>query len=186
MGKIDNDGFLYIIGRNKNVIVLDNGQKIYPEEIEEKINSIKGVKESIIYASGNKINATIVYENEIEPVKEGISLLNKELPDYKKLNEILYSIDNLQKNKSQKIVRPQNETDDLDSKVKHIICKVLKRENVSEEDKLIDDLRADSLDLISINLKLEKAFDIKISREESKSLITVKNIIDYVKENENN
>ena len=186
LGKIDNDGFLYIIGRNKNVIVLDNGQKIYPEEIEEKINSIKGVKESIIYASGNKINATIVYENEIEPVKAGINLLNKELPDYKKINEILYSIDNLPKNNSQKIVRPQNENVYLDSKVKHIICEVLKRENVSEEDKLIDDLRADSLDLISINLKLEKTFDIKISREESKSLITVKNIIDYVKENENN
>ena len=90
------------------------------------------------------------------------------------------------KNNSQKIVRPQNENVYLDSKVKHIICEVLKRENVSEEDKLIDDLRADSLDLISINLKLEKTFDIKISREESKSLITVKNIIDYVKENENN
>ena len=185
LGKIDNDGFLFIIGRNKNVIVLDNGQKIYPEEIEEKINSIKGVKESIIYASGNKINATIVYENDIEQVKEGINQLNKRLPDYKKINEILYSIDNLPKNNSQKIVRPQNKSVDLDSKVKHIICEVLKRENVSEEDKLIDDLRADSLDLISINLKLEKEFDIKISREASKNLGTVKNIIDFLKENEN-
>ena len=165
--------------------MLDNGQKIYPEEIEEKINSIKGVKESIIYASGNKINATIVYENDIEQVKEGINQLNKRLPDYKKINEILYSIDNLPKNNSQKIVRPQNKSVDLDSKVKHIICEVLKRENVSEEDKLIDDLRADSLDLISINLKLEKEFDIKISREESKNLGTVKNIIDFLKENEN-
>ena len=89
------------------------------------------------------------------------------------------------KNNSQRIVRPQNKSVDLDSKVKHIICEVLKRENVSEEDKLIDDLRADSLDLISINLKLEKEFDIKISREESKNLGTVKNIIDFLKENEN-
>ena len=39
-----------------------------------------------------------------------------------------YSIDNLPKNNSQKIVRPRNENVDLDSKVKHIICEVLKRE----------------------------------------------------------
>ena len=184
IGKIDNDGYLYIIGRNKNVIVLDNGQKVYPEEIEAKINEIPNVKESLVFGNGNKINAKIVYEGEINGVKKEIDNLNKTMPEYKQLVEVEYSLEGLQKNNSHKIVRPENETvnddESIESKVKNILCNVLKKEEISLDQRIVEDLKADSLDAISIVLKLEKEFEIKIPRDDSKELKEVQDIINYI------
>ena len=49
IGRIDADGFIYITGRSKNVIVTQNGKNIYPEEIEMLLNDIPEIKESIVY-----------------------------------------------------------------------------------------------------------------------------------------
>ena len=49
LGYFDKDGYLYIAGRKKSVIVLKNGKNIYPEEIEGLIGRIDGVKESFVY-----------------------------------------------------------------------------------------------------------------------------------------
>ena len=105
------------------------------------------------------------------------------MPDYKQLVEIEYSKEGLQKNSSQKIIRPENETIDSESvegKVKKILCTVLKKEKVSLEQKIVEDLKADSLDAISIVLKLEKEFNIKIPRDDSKELKEVQDIINYI------
>jgi long-chain acyl-CoA synthetase len=49
VGSFDNDGFLHINGRKKNVIVARNGENVYPEELEDKVNKIPFVLESVIY-----------------------------------------------------------------------------------------------------------------------------------------
>ena len=49
LAKIDKDGYIFIAGRKKFVIVLKNGKNIYPEEIETIVNKIEGVKESFVY-----------------------------------------------------------------------------------------------------------------------------------------
>ena len=102
------------------------------------------------------------------------------MPDYKHLVEIEYSKEGLQKNSSQKIVRPEQEVSEVESKVKTILCTVLKKEEISLEQKLVEDLKADSLDAISIVLKLEKEFNMKIPREDSKELKEVQDIINYI------
>lgn len=56
---IDADGFLYIRGRDKNMILGSNGQNIYPEEIESKLNNMPYVSESLIIDDGGRLTALI-------------------------------------------------------------------------------------------------------------------------------
>ncbi len=96
----DKDGFLYIRGRNKNLILGPSGQNIYPEEIEEKINNLPYVAESLVVDRGGKLVALIVPDFEkakqegldIETVKQGIinnrQALNKMLPSYSPISMI--------------------------------------------------------------------------------------------------
>lgn len=90
----DKDGFLYIRGRNKNLILGPSGQNIYPEEIEDKINNMPYVAESLVVDRGGRLVALIVpdYEKgkqegiDAEAVRKIIldnrAVLNKMLPSY--------------------------------------------------------------------------------------------------------
>lgn len=55
LAKIDEDGFIFICGRQKNVIVLKNGKNIFPEEMEAIVNKIEGVQESLIYGKQHEL-----------------------------------------------------------------------------------------------------------------------------------
>ncbi len=60
MGTLDEDGTLYIRGRCKTMILTDNGQNIYPEEIEDKLNNMYLVLESLIIENNGKLHALVV------------------------------------------------------------------------------------------------------------------------------
>ncbi len=72
MGILDSDGFLYIKGRLKNLIVGPSGQNIYPEEIESIINNWPYVSESLVVERKNKLVA-LKYPNMEEADKDKIS-----------------------------------------------------------------------------------------------------------------
>ena len=59
LGTLDKDGFLYIRGRSKSMILSSNGQNIYPEEIEDRLNNMLYVAESLIISQGGKLVALI-------------------------------------------------------------------------------------------------------------------------------
>ena len=59
LGVIDRDGYLYIRGRSKNMLLASNGQNIYPEEIEDKLNTLPYVSESIVIQKGEKLYALV-------------------------------------------------------------------------------------------------------------------------------
>ena len=126
LGYFDKDGFLFITGRKKNVIVLLNGKNIYPEEIESMINDIKGVKESMVFGKPEngdkndlKLACKVVYdkdimkneynltdENEIkENIWKQIKEINKKMPTYKYVKELLLTEEELVKTTTQKIKR---------------------------------------------------------------------------------
>ena len=123
LGKFDKDGFLFITGRKKDVIVLKNGKNIFPEELEILINSLPYVSESIIYGKPAKDNdlmicSKIVYNSEAikelypndtnykdiiwKDVKEKI---NHSMPAYKAIREIIVTEEPLIKTTTQKIKR---------------------------------------------------------------------------------
>ncbi len=96
--QLDPDGFLYIRGRDKNMILGPSGQNIYPEEIEQKLNNMPYVAESIVVDRENKLVALIHpdYDNahaqnlsdeEIaEIMHQNIVQLNKEIPAYSRIS----------------------------------------------------------------------------------------------------
>ena len=97
MGIIDSDGFLFIKGRCKSMILGPSGQNIYPEEIESAINNIQYVVESLVIDEGGKLIALIypdlenataagVSQEEVEKIiKEGLDAVNVDQPNYSKV-----------------------------------------------------------------------------------------------------
>jgi len=93
IGRIDSDGFVFITGREKNLIILSNGKNISPEELEEKILKIPYIKEVVVYEEDQKITAEVFLNKEAEPnaerrIDRDIDLLNRMLPPYKNIGKI--------------------------------------------------------------------------------------------------
>ncbi len=97
MGTIDEDGYLTISGRSKTMILGPSGQNIYPEEIEQKLNNLPFVSESLVVDEGGDLVALIYPDfeaaehegydrTELEPIMaQNIDTLNTELPAYSKV-----------------------------------------------------------------------------------------------------
>ena len=98
---LDEDGYLYIRGRDKNMILGASGQNIYPEEIEDKLNNLPYVSESLIVDGGEGRLIALIYpdlenataqgmgEKEIkELMEENIKTLNSNLPAYSQVQRI--------------------------------------------------------------------------------------------------
>lgn len=71
LGVIDADGYLYIRGRSKNMLLGSSGQNIYPEEIEDKLNTLHYVSESIVIQKGDKLYG-LVHPDYDEAQKDGL------------------------------------------------------------------------------------------------------------------
>lgn len=111
-GYINKKGQLVITGRKKNIIVLDNGKNIYPEELEEYIYTIPYIKEVVVYDSkdGDKtiLCAEIFPDEELikdADVNADICKVLAELPAYKQIGKIVMREEEFIKNSSKKIVR---------------------------------------------------------------------------------
>lgn len=110
LGFIDDDGFLFIRGRSKNVIVLKNGKNVYPEELEALVGSIIGVNECIAYPSSDSKYVCIkaVYDPEVtdeEAVRSEIAKVNTSVSDYKKMRDITLTTEPFPKTSTGKIKR---------------------------------------------------------------------------------
>ncbi len=97
LGCIDKQNFIYLRGRNKNMILGASGQNIYPEEIEDKLNNQAGVVESVVVERDGKLIGLVFPDlNEVEKselsltdfMKENLAKLNALLPKYSQVHDI--------------------------------------------------------------------------------------------------
>ena len=123
-GYLDEDEFLYLTGRKKDIIVLRNGKNVYPEEIEMLINQISYVKESLVYQRGQSTTDTmlcakIVYDEDLientmgkkteneykEEIWKQVKEINKNLPVFKHIKKIEITTDEFDKTTTHKVKR---------------------------------------------------------------------------------
>ena len=123
-GYITEDGFIYVTGRKKDIIVLRNGKNVYPQEIENLINKIPYVTESLVYQrekdkTDTMLCAKIVYDKDLikealgektekeykDSIWEKIKEINKELPVFKHIKNITITTEPLIKTTTQKVKR---------------------------------------------------------------------------------
>jgi len=112
LGKVDEDNFLFLTGRIKNLIILSNGENISPEEIENDFQRDLAVNEVLVYEKDNKIIAEIFPEEDHMGDTEYFNALmekvNKGRPVYKQVAAIKLRDKEFIKNTSKKIVRYKN------------------------------------------------------------------------------
>ncbi len=121
MGHMDKDGYIYITGRFKSVIVLENGKNVFPEEIEEYLGEIEGIKESVVVgrkaADSDEIilTAIVVPDFDLFPgmsddeihaaLRQRILALNKKLASFKHVRALELRHEEFEKTTSRKIRR---------------------------------------------------------------------------------
>ena len=122
MGYLDADGYLFITGRLKSVIVLENGKNVFPEEIEEYVSNIELVSEcvvvgrsqsmtdkvvltAIIYPDYSKFDDKVTDETVMRALENEIASMNKKLPTYKQVKGIEVRKTEFEKTTSRKIKR---------------------------------------------------------------------------------
>ena len=121
IGYMDKDGYIYITGRKKNVIILSNGKNVFPEEIEDHLSDRSDViGESVVLgrpnASGETVITAVIYPNpdfskdktkeEVEAaVREAVTEVNKSLPVYKQVRDTELRDTEFEKTTTRKIKR---------------------------------------------------------------------------------
>ena len=126
IGYLDKDGFLFITGRSKNVIVTQNGKNIYPEEIEMMLGKVSEIKECMVYGKeeekGKELTITAkvipnydeiksIYKKELSEeevysiIWNKIKEINKELTSYKAIKKLEIKKDEFEKTTTMKIKR---------------------------------------------------------------------------------
>lgn len=124
LGYMDKDGFLYLTGRKKNVIVLGNGKNVYPEELENLVSKLEEVKENFVFGMPDrdgdlKVAIKVVYNKEYIQETYGdksekeirdliwnkIKEINKTMPKYKYIKELIVTDKELIKTSTAKVKR---------------------------------------------------------------------------------
>lgn len=115
LGRLDEDGFLFLTGRKKNLIILSNGENVSPEELENMLSPSPLVREILVYEESGVITAEIFPDYEYgreagvtdwaAALQECLDTLNRELPPYKRVHGLKIRETEFEKTPSKKIKR---------------------------------------------------------------------------------
>jgi len=117
LGRLDTDGFLYLTGRSKNMILTSSGQNVYPEEIESQLNNLPCVEESLVIENEGKLVALVYPDLEsvdraclkgkqVESLmEENRKALNTRLPGFSQIAKLRVMYEEFEKTPTKKIKR---------------------------------------------------------------------------------
>ncbi len=120
IGYMDDEGYIFITGRKKNVIILSNGKNVFPEEIEEHIAAVPCILESVVLTrendNGDQLITAIVVPNMdmfkdktkddiYAEIKSAVNDINKNLPSFKQIRKIEVRYELFERTTSKKIQR---------------------------------------------------------------------------------
>lgn len=212
LGRVDKNGFLFITGRKKEIIVLQNGKNINPVELENKLETYNCIKEAGVFQRNDKLHALIVPDYEIlsnDEVKdleiyfkkEIIPALNQRLTSYKRIMRFLLINEDLPRTRLGKIQRfklneifeqPKVQEKIVDeqqvpvSEEYQVIKTYIESQvdmTISPEDHIEFDIAMDSLGKITLIEFIERTFGVKIEEDKLMKFPSVSQMVDYIKEN---
>ena len=116
LAKFDEDGRLYIVGRTKNLIILDNGENVSPEELEALVDEIPFVRDCLVYEDKNDFGAQVIAVEVLPHENAGISdmeaafkaalvEINRKLPRYMQIDKVTIRTTDFARSGSMKIIR---------------------------------------------------------------------------------
>ncbi|MBK3332412.1 AMP-binding protein [Persephonella atlantica] len=207
LGYVDNDGYLYITGRKKEIIVLPSGKNINPEEIENLIKKASDlIKEAAVIYKDGRLTAIIhpdfktVSERGIvnlhEMIKwDVIDKVNQRLPDYKRISDFFITKEELPKTRLGKVRRfmldqfiekiPQKKEVKEPSYEEYRILKEylhsISKRKVYPDSHIEIDLGLDSLDKVELLSFIESTFGVSLSEKQLSQHQTVEQLSELIK-----
>lgn len=210
LGYMDNDGFLYITGRKKEIIVLPNGKNINPVEVEMKLDGFSpAIKESGVFMHNEMLHAVIypdfnfLSENGIEDFnsyfrEQVISPFNAEMSSYKRIMQFTLVKSELPRTRLSKLQRfklaemlDQKETkkeasNEPDTSEYRAIKSFIESQvdmDILPDHHLVFDISMDSLSKLSLIDYIEKSFGIKFDEEQLLKFPSIRKIAEHVQSN---
>jgi long-chain acyl-CoA synthetase len=210
LGHIDKDGYLYITGRKKDLIILSNGKNINPEEIEAKLEKVSpAVREAGVYALNDTLNAVLLpnfewlkaqqidniheyfkweiidnYNTQVSPYKKILSfaLVNEDLPKTR-----LGKIQHYKLDKFTVHIKNRTTEDTIKEFQEYVLLKKFIEEQLERKVKPFDhiemDLAIDSLGLVSLSVFVHASFGIDIRESEFAKFDSVVKLAEYIRDN---
>jgi len=210
LGHLDKDGFLYITGRKKEIIVLPNGKNINPVEVEMKLEGFsKSIKEAGVFMHNEMLHAVILpdfsflAENSVEDInlyfrEQVISPFNAEMSSYKRIMQFTLITTELPRTRLSKLQRfklaellvpKQNQksiTKEPDTTEYLAIKSFIESQvdmDVLPDHHLVFDISMDSLSKLSLIDYIEKSFGIKFDEEQLLKFPSIRKIAEHIQNN---
>lgn len=194
LGEFDEEGFLKIIGRKKNVIISPSGLNIYPEDIEKVIKEFNEVKDAVVLGlnNGKDLVAVLLIKEKINE-KELLKKINSKLNPSQRLNKIfIWSEKDFPRTTTLKIIKKsieerilnkipikKEESEDPLLKIISDICNC-NLKNIDKNKKLVE-LGMDSIKRIELINKIEDFFNIEIEESKINEKTTIKDLRKEIK-----